>query len=79
MAVMSTEVLDGARKGDEDAFMRLVEPHRAELHALCYVAGTIEVLTLAGTKVRERKAFMAPELFPRFGLSGEIPGLRRHA
>jgi len=29
-------VLEAARGGDEDAFRRLVEPHRRELHAHCY-------------------------------------------
>ena len=29
-------VLDAARRGDEDAFRVLVEPHRRELHAHCY-------------------------------------------
>ena len=35
---MAAEVtlLDAARGGDEAAFERLVEPHRAELHAHCY-------------------------------------------
>jgi RNA polymerase sigma-70 factor (ECF subfamily) len=31
-----TAVLDAARRGDEDAFAALVEPHRRELRALCY-------------------------------------------
>src|SRR3954462_7190539 len=30
------QLLAAARKGDESAFGRLVEPHRAELHAHCY-------------------------------------------
>src|SRR6266700_4243608 len=30
------ELLDAARKGDEDAFGRLVGPYRVELHAHCY-------------------------------------------
>jgi RNA polymerase sigma-70 factor (ECF subfamily) len=29
-------LLDAARGGDEDAYRRLVEPHRRELHAHCY-------------------------------------------
>ncbi len=42
MAAISTgsigeqELLDAARGGDEDAFRRLVEDHRAGLHAHCY-------------------------------------------
>jgi RNA polymerase sigma-70 factor (ECF subfamily) len=30
------ELVAAARKGDEDAFRHLVEPHRAQLHAHCY-------------------------------------------
>jgi RNA polymerase sigma-70 factor (ECF subfamily) len=33
---MSTAILDSARAGDEQAFQRLIEPHKAELHAHCY-------------------------------------------
>src|SRR5919107_4092608 len=29
-------LLAAARRGDEDAYRRLVEPHRRELHAHCY-------------------------------------------
>ena len=34
--VRERELLESARAGDEDAFRRLVEPHRRELHAHCY-------------------------------------------
>jgi RNA polymerase sigma-70 factor (ECF subfamily) len=32
----TTELLESARAGDERAYQRLIEPHRAELHAHCY-------------------------------------------
>jgi RNA polymerase sigma-70 factor (ECF subfamily) len=32
----TTELLESARSGDEGAYQRLIEPHRAELHAHCY-------------------------------------------
>lgn len=35
-AVQEKELLAAARDGDEDAFRRLVEAHRGELHAHCY-------------------------------------------
>ena len=34
--VRERQLLDAARAGDEDAFRRLVETHRGELHAHCY-------------------------------------------
>ena len=34
--VPDPRVLEAARRGDEDAFRALVEPHRSELHAHCY-------------------------------------------
>jgi RNA polymerase sigma-70 factor, ECF subfamily len=33
---LEQDVLEAARRGDEGAFERLVEPHRRELHAHCY-------------------------------------------
>jgi RNA polymerase sigma-70 factor (ECF subfamily) len=35
-ALRERELLASARAGDDDAFRRLVEPHRAALHAHCY-------------------------------------------
>jgi RNA polymerase sigma-70 factor, ECF subfamily len=35
-AMVDTQLLSAARNGDEDAYRRLVEPRRAELHAHCY-------------------------------------------
>src|SRR5918992_1032516 len=35
-ATQARELLDAARAGDEEAFRRLVEPRRGELHAHCY-------------------------------------------
>jgi len=38
-----------------------------------YVAEALELLTLEGAQVKEMTAFMAPELFARFGLPDELP------
>lgn len=35
-AAPARDLLEAARAGDEDAFLRLVEPHRTQLHAHCY-------------------------------------------
>ncbi|MGH2982784.1 MAG: sigma-70 family RNA polymerase sigma factor [Solirubrobacterales bacterium] len=34
--MLEQELLEAARGGDEDAYSRLIEPHRRELHAHCY-------------------------------------------
>ena len=36
MTLQERELIEAARAGDEDAYRRLVEPRRAELHAHCY-------------------------------------------
>jgi RNA polymerase sigma-70 factor (ECF subfamily) len=36
MTLLEAELLEAARSGDEDAFRRLIEPHRGRLHAHCY-------------------------------------------
>jgi RNA polymerase sigma-70 factor, ECF subfamily len=36
VTTQESELLQAARGGDHEAFRRLVEPHRAELHAHCY-------------------------------------------
>ena len=33
---MSTELIELAKAGDQDAFRELVEPYRRELHVYCY-------------------------------------------
>ncbi|MGA9160636.1 MAG: sigma-70 family RNA polymerase sigma factor, partial [Actinomycetota bacterium] len=40
---MSTELIERARTGDQDAFRELVEPHRRELHVHCYrILGSVQ-------------------------------------
>ena len=34
--VQARELLETAKEGNEEAYRRLVEPHRSELHAHCY-------------------------------------------
>src|SRR6187401_1189850 len=36
VSALERDLLDAARGGDEDAYRRLVEPHRGALHAHCY-------------------------------------------
>jgi RNA polymerase sigma-70 factor, ECF subfamily len=64
------ELLGAVRGGDEDAFRRLVEPHRADLHAHCYrMLGSLHDAddALQETLLRAWRAL------PRFG----GPGLLR--
>jgi len=64
------ELLDAARRGDEDAFRRIVESHRAELQAHCYrMLGSLQDAedALQETLLRAWRAL------PRFG----GPGLLR--
>ena len=35
-SLQERDLLEAARRGDEDAFREIVEPHQAELHAHCY-------------------------------------------
>src|SRR6187397_1973544 len=36
VSALERDLLDAARGGDQDAYRRLVEPHRGALHAHCY-------------------------------------------
>ena len=36
VTALERDLLDAARGGDQDAYRRLVEPHRGALHAHCY-------------------------------------------
>jgi RNA polymerase sigma-70 factor, ECF subfamily len=47
--------------------------YRWDARRQCYVAEALEVLTLEGSQVKEMTAFMAPELFGRFGLPDTLP------
>ncbi len=50
--------------------------YRWDAQSRTYVAQALEVLTLDGALVKEMTAFMMPEVFPLFGLPGELPGAR---
>lgn len=66
--VRDPRVLEAARRGDEDAFRALVEPHRRELHA---VPASIEALALEGERGGEVIGFAPPSLSPNAGLPAE--------
>jgi RNA polymerase sigma-70 factor (ECF subfamily) len=61
------ELLDAVRGGDDDAFRRLIEPHRTDLHAHCYrMLGSLHDAddALQETLLRAWRAL------PRFGRQG---------
>jgi RNA polymerase sigma-70 factor, ECF subfamily len=39
----------------------------------CFLPTVLQVLTLRGDRIEEITGFVSPELFPRFGLPGELP------
>jgi hypothetical protein len=58
------DLLAAAKRGDENAFGRLVAPYRRELHAHAY--------RMEGDRIREITVFLAPEAFDRFGLAERV-------